>query len=136
MEDSYLPEFEDMSTIQQAKRMPGYTFKMHIDSQKIFGFTDGIDALQQTIFHILSVERYRYNIYSYDYGVELENLIGQSPDYVMTELKRRITDALLQDDRIDNIDGWTFTRSGEKMTVSFTVHSVYGDLEITKELVI
>ena len=65
MEDSYLPEYEDMSSIRQAERMPGHTYMMHVDSQTIVGFTDGIDALQQSIFHILNVERYRYNIYSY-----------------------------------------------------------------------
>jgi hypothetical protein len=96
--------------------------------------TDEADAMLQAIYLILSVERYQYPIYSYNYGVELIDLIGQPKDYVMSEVKRRITEALTQDDRIDSVDGWEFETDKKSVLVKFTVHTIYGDVETTKEV--
>jgi len=96
--------------------------------------TDGADAMLQTIYLILSVERYAYPIYSYNYGVELEDLIGKPKDYVMSEVKRRITEALTQDDRINSVDGWEFSTTKKSVIVTFTVHTIYGDVVATKEV--
>lgn len=133
-ENSFLPQHEDRTALSQQERMPDYTHKMNIQKQRIAGNTDGLEALAQTVFHILSVERYRYNIYSQNYGVELEGLIGQTADYVKTEAKRRIADALMQDDRITAVENWSFQNSGKNLMITFIVRSVYGELQITKEL--
>ena len=133
-EISFLPQHEDRTALPQQERLPDHTHKMDIQKQRIAGNTDGLEALAQTVFHILSVERYRYNIYSQNYGVELEGLIGQPADYVKTEAKRRISDALMQDDRITAVENWSFQNSEKNLMITFTVRSVYGDLQITKEL--
>ena len=79
---------------------PSYTHKLDIDRSRVSGMTDNQDALIQAVYLILNVERYVYPIYSHNYGVELADLIGQPKDYAMSEAKRRITEALMQDDRI------------------------------------
>lgn len=115
-------------------RQPGYTHKLLIDRNRVSGMTDLRDALFQAIYLILNVERYAYPIYSRRYGVELADLIGKPRDYAMSEIKRRITDALTQDDRITGVDGWTFATGRRSVLASFIVHSIYGDLEVTKEV--
>ena len=92
------------------------------------------DALLQAVYLILSVERYQYPIYSYNYGVELVDLIGQPKDFVMSEVKRRITEALTQDDRINSVDGWEFETGRNWVTARFTVHTIYGDVSAEKEV--
>ena len=75
---------------------------------------------------MLNTERYQYLIYSWDYGVELLDLFGEPISYVCPELERRITEALLQDDRIEEVDGFEFEVSGGTVKASFTVHTVFG----------
>ena len=55
----------------------------------------------------------RLSHYSWNYGVELVELIGQPKEYALPEIKRCITEALLQDDRITAVDGFEF-ETGKK----------------------
>lgn len=61
---------------------------------------DGREAMEQVIYKILNTERYRYVVYSWNYGIELMDLFGMPADYVCPVLEKRISEALLQDDRI------------------------------------
>jgi hypothetical protein len=133
---SFLPNTgDDLNLIEfSIAQQPSYTYKLDIEKNRVKGMTDGADAMLQTIYLILSVERYAYPIYSYNYGVELEDLIGKPKDYVMSEVKRRITEALIQDDRINSVDGWEFSTTKKSVIVTFTVHTIYGDVVATKEV--
>ena len=113
---------------------PSYTHKLDIDHDRVRGMTDEQDAVLQAVYLILNVERYAYPIYSRNYGSELVDLIGQPMDYAMSEMKRRITDALMQDDRITGVDDWTFETGRKSVLVRFTVYPIYGELEATKEV--
>ncbi len=132
----FLPQAEsDVDLIGfTTTQMPSYTYKLNIDKGRVRGMTDEADAVLQAIYLILSVERYQYPIYSYNYGVEMEDLIGQPKDYAMSEIKRRITEALTQDDRITGVDEWEFETTQRAVKVTFTVHTIYGDVETTKEV--
>lgn len=116
------------NTIQESK-----TYK--IKDGKIVGFCDGKEALEQTIFFILSTERYKYLIYSDNYGSEFENVPNIDRDILESELKRRINEALIQDDRIESTDNYIFNYDEDSVLVKFTVFSIYGDLEIEKEVI-
>lgn len=135
-ENSYLPQTgDDLELIEIAmEHQPDHTYKLDISRGRIKGITEAADALLQAVYLILSVERYQYPIYSYNYGVELVDLVGQPKDFVMAEVKRRITEALTCDDRISRVDNWEFEISGSVITVTFTVHSEYGDIITQKEL--
>ena len=50
------------------------TYLMNIESNRIRGYTDDLDAVRQTVYKILNTERYENVIYSWDYGIELEDL--------------------------------------------------------------
>jgi len=110
------------------------TYKL--SSDKIQGFTDELGALEQTIYKVLSTEKYEYPIYSFSYGIELESLIGKSPAYVRVELKRRIEECLLQDECITSVDNFSFTVNGDSMLCTFDVRSVYGEMTIQKEVTV
>ena len=135
-ENSYLPQTgDDIDLIQfTVEQQPSYTYRLDIDRERVKGMTDEADAMLQAIYLILSVERYQYPIYSYNYGVELVDLIGQPKDYVMSEVKRRVTEALTQDDRINSVDGWEFETTKKSVIATFIAHTIYGDVEITKEV--
>lgn len=80
-------------------------------------------------------ERYQYIMYSWNYGIELLDLFGEPVTYVCPELKRRISEALLCDDRIRNVDHFEFSYPQKGVIhVSFTVHTLYGDVDVEKEV--
>jgi len=107
-----------------------------ISDYKIQGFTDGLDALKQAIYKMLNTERYEYPIYSFNYGIELESLLGKDPIYVQIELKRRIRECLLQDDRITEVDNFRFEVAGDTIKCTFDVHSIFGNLMVSQEVTI
>lgn len=111
---------------------PSKTYK--ITNNQIQGYVDGLEALRQAIYKILNTERYEYPIYSFSYGVELEDLIGKDPIYVQIELKRRISECLLQDDRAISITNFQTNVNGDEIECSFDVQSIYGDLNISQEV--
>lgn len=113
---------------------PSKTYKL--SSENIIGFCDNLDAVKQTIYCILNTERYQYSIYSWDYGIELKDLIGASYAYVVPELERRITEALTQDDRINNVFDFNFDKKKNTLVVSFTVETEFGNLKATKEVIL
>ena len=117
-------DIEDVSIINfDVRQEPSKTFKLNIEKNRVDGICDDVEALKQTIFLILNTERYQHLIYSWNYGVELNDLIGEPISYVIPELERRITEALIQDDRIENIDNFEFQNIKGKVQCRFSVHS-------------
>lgn len=104
-------------------------YKMDMDKNTIHGLAEDIESLKQMIFCILNTERYEYLAYSWDFGLYTVDLFGKRYDYVCAELERRIPDALLQDDRIESVDSFEFSREGNKVLCKFTVHSTFGNID-------
>lgn len=117
----------------EVETLPSKNYKMQIEHDVINGFCDELEAMKQVVFKILNTERYQYIIYSWNYGIELLDLYGEPVTYVCPELERRITEALIQDDRIDSVDSFVFDVT-EKRTVkvTFTVHTIFGGIEAEK----
>lgn len=113
---------------------PGLTYFLDIENNRIRGMVDGLESVKQAVYLALNTERYRFLIHSWNYGVELQNLIGQDPSYAYPEIKRCIQEALLQDDRINSVDDFEFESRGKKVHVAFTVRSIYGNIETEVEV--
>ena len=106
-----------------------------ICGDRITGYIDGSEAIKQAVYLILNTERFEYIIYSWDYGVELYDLFGEPIDFVKSELKRVIKEALEQDERIIDVNDFVFeVRKKNILNVTFTVNSIFGDFESEKEV--
>ncbi len=131
-----LPETEyDLSGDYELEEEPTPTWKLHADSGRIAGMTDGADAMRQAISCILQTERYDSLIYSWEYGVELKDLFGRPFSFVLPELKRRVTEALMQDARISDVRDISFDLETRGcVCMAFTVETIYGEIRATKEV--
>lgn len=109
---------------------PSKTWGMQLDGDRCQGTKDDVDALVQTIFCILSTERGAYTIYPASYGIQMDDLYGRPAAYIYAVLCDRIREALLRDDRITDVDSFTYTAHGDTMTVGFSVHTNFTDEEI------
>lgn len=118
---------------------PTRTYKVNIlenDENRVSGYVDGIESIQQAIYLILSSERYQHIIYSWDYGVELLDLIGKPMSYVTAELPRRIEEALIQDNRISGVTDFTFTKNKNTLLTTFTVVTEAGNISTELEVAV
>lgn len=107
---------------------PSLTYAMNNDKNIFVGKVDGIDAVKQSVLKIINTERYEYEIYSWDYGIELQDLYGKDLPYVMSEVKQRIIDALTADDRIESVDDFEISKiKSNKLHILFTVTTTQQD---------
>lgn len=112
--------------------LPSRTFKLHPSAEIIAGYVNDLEAVKQAIYLILNIERFEYLIHSWDIGVELADLIGKPISFCLPEIKRRITEALLQDDRITAVENFEFDVNKGKVHTTFTVTTMFGTIETEK----
>ena len=110
------------------QQQPDLTWGIDKTTNRIRGTVTGWEAVRQAVEIILNVERFRWQIYRPYSGVQWNGLIGQDPGYVAAELQRRIQDALRMDDRVQGISDFSYTVSGDVLTASLTVNTVYGEV--------
>ena len=81
----------------------------------------------------LSTARYRFLIYSWEYGNELETLIGSiySTQYVTAECKRMVEECLSVNPYIEGISDFQVELTDDKLIISFTLNTIYGDEGVT-----
>ncbi len=105
------------------------TYYINFDERKIQSEIDGLEAVKQAVYMILNTEKESYVIYPFDYGISLEKYIGKPHDYVIADIEREIKESLLKDSRILNVENFEYIEDGNKLTVKFTVITIYGELE-------
>ena len=91
---------------------------------------DYLKTVEQSLYLILQTERYDYIMYSHKYGIELKDLYGREENYVVPMLMLRVPEALLQDERIESVEDFSYTVNGGKFLINFTVKTKYGDLKM------
>jgi hypothetical protein len=119
------------------KEIPDLTYNINFENGKISGLISGVEAVTQAVYKILSTERYAHLIYDWYYGVEMEKLIGKSREYILASIDSTISDALLADDRVKGVNGFTIGEvEKDELPISFIVNTIYGDITITMEVII
>lgn len=92
----------------------------------------GMEAIKQWVRLVLTIDRYVFAQYSWDFGNDLSMLIGQhyDEDYIKSEVKRMIEDALLINEDITEIENFEHNFIDGKLVVGFTLNTVYGSDEM------
>lgn len=123
VESTLMPDIE---IVEQ----PTHTYKIETNKNRMKGYVDNQEAMKQAIYKILQTERYKHEIYSWNYGVELQDLFGKPLVYVYPEVERRVTEALLADDRISKVKEFEFSNPELGVVlVKFKVDTVFGTID-------
>lgn len=101
--DSYDDSDVDMTEDMEEAVIPTKTYRINTESKSIQGFVDAETALQQAIYKIIRTEVETYPIYSDNYGVYIEDLIGENQAYATAMVKHRMEEAILMDDRFESV---------------------------------
>lgn len=131
----FLPQGTDTDlniNIATTSIVPNKSYRMKIADEKILGNIDELDAIAQACYKILNTERYQYVIYSWNYGIELQDLFGKPIPYVYSELPRRIKEALTQDNRINSVEDFELSYDKGNVLAKFTVKTNLGNIEMEK----
>ena len=96
---------------------------------------EGAEAIKVWIWLVLQTARYRYYIYSWDYGNEFEELIGRgySEEYINAEAQRMTEDCLLVNENIESITDFSVGMENDQLTISFTANTIYGTIQFDNE---
>lgn len=130
-----IPKLDSINIGEEIEIVEEPTYTWEIEGNRIVGYADKIEAMEQAVYLILNTERYKHEIYDWNYGVELADLFGKDKAYVYSELKRRIKEALLADSRITDVTDFEFKNTeGDTIHVKFTVHTIFGDIETSREV--
>lgn len=125
-----LPEGVGLDTSLTYVDRPTNTFMIDWSSRQISGMSSGLAAMRQAVDIILNTERFRWQIYSPNFGVELEELIGEEYDYVTSEIARRVEDAFTIDSRVLSVGNFVFTDQGQGvLKCVFDVSTIFGPVQ-------
>lgn len=133
---SLLPSFmnsEVESAINDKTSEIPIEYGIDFDTGKLTGKkVSGKEAIKVWIWNCLHTERFRYAIYSWDYGAELDQYIGDAltEEFINTDCEAEITEALLINPYINGISNFSISFEKTKLSISFTVNTTFGDLEV------
>lgn len=94
---------------------------------------DGADALRVWVEKCLRTQIGKYAIYKNEqYGANIEDLVvggSYGSGFTESELRREIEDALTRHDDIESVSNFSLSAAGNKMTINFTLHTAFGEIE-------
>ena len=93
----------------------------------------GAEAVKVWVWKALNTVRYRHEIYTWDYGCELENLIGKAftSEVKQSDAVRYIREALMVNPYIRSVRQTSVDFKGTNLTVSCTVDTIYGEVDVS-----
>jgi len=121
---------------------------------------EGIEALKVWIWFAIQTPRYRYSVYTWDYGNEFEVVVlfhntpplfpfsffytsdygnefedfvgqGYSEEYIEAEAQAMIEECLLVNEYIEGIADFSAVMENSRLTVSFTAETAFGDIQFS-----
>lgn len=122
-------DIEDEEEVIEEESNLNTDYEIDFNTGRLTGrIITGLAAVVQWARLTLATERYFYSQYSWDYGSELQNLIGKnhSKDYIESEVKRILNEALLINEAIKGIEDLKCGSNGEKLKISFGLETIYG----------
>lgn len=92
------------------------------------------EAIKIWIWKLFKTPRFRTLIYNWDYGHELEELIGQgfTEGFLTSEAERYIDEAIEYNlgDYVIDLENIDIDFEGNELTIKFTAITPYGEVEI------
>ena len=113
---------------------PSLTWIADPVTNRLQGRGDNWEAVRQAVEVIVNVERFKWQIYTPNFGTDYDGLLGTEPGYAASEMRRRLEDAFLPDNRILGIKDYIYSFKGVDLSISFTARTVFGDVPGSMEV--
>lgn len=119
--------------IVEDEQVPKKEYEVDFEAGKLTGKAiSGLDAVLQWARIVLSTDRYFYTQYTWNHGFEGNTLIGKgnNTDYIESELKRMIQEALSVNEDITAVEINDMNITDEKLSAKIKISTVFGEGEI------
>ncbi len=92
----------------------------------------GLEAVRCWCYLALRTPRYRHVAFSWDYGCEIESLIGKfnKAAYIKAKAEEMVSDCLLENPHIQSIKDFDCTADDDRITYMFIIDTDYGEASI------
>lgn len=133
------PFFGDVQKKEIEQETPLYTevawdFKRNcpIIEKGEFKIVTGNEAIKTWCYKSLQVNRYKHPIYSWDYGNELEHLIGTpyTKTLAQAECVRYVEECLMINPYITGVNNIVSTFDDGLLTITCNLNTIYGSTEL------
>ncbi len=124
---------EENEEIEEMEEIPYREYEIDFVTGQLTGrIVEGREAVKVWIYLALHIDRYHFEQYTWNYGNELSELIGEQAEqeYVQLEAYRMIEECLLQNHYILGISGFECEIENDKLTGKVTVDTEYGEVEV------
>lgn len=131
---AYLEDEEDAEELEEETAIPK-EYGINFETGQLTGkIVEGLEAIKAWIWFALQTPRYRYYIYTWDYGNELEELVKHSytKEYLEAEAYHMVEDCLLVNENIESISDFSVNINGSTTEISFTAETLYGSIEFSR----
>lgn len=99
-------------------------------------FVEGAEAVAVWAWNALNTIRFRYPIFSWNYGNEAECLIGQkfTSELKQAEAARYVRECVLQNLYISDVSNLFVTFADSVLSIQCTISSIYGSIEMGRTI--
>ncbi len=123
-----------IATVEEAEEAPSLTYKLDLNSGRIVGKIDGLEAVQQAIRKALITPRFKCLIYSNQYGSETEQAYiadgSTTLDFIEATVESYVTDALSPDTRVLSCHDFSVEQEDDGVYIRFSCDTIYGEITI------
>ncbi|KPI46249.1 phage protein XkdS [Clostridioides difficile] len=97
-----------------------------------FKIVEGNEAIKVWVYKCIKTNRYEHEVYSWDYGTELSELIGQkySKGLTESEASRYIKESLLVNPYILDVNVANTRFTDDLLSVDIVINTIYGEVEV------
>lgn len=130
---SILPSFAGMKTKETETQEIPVEYGIDFETGQLTGRkVKGLEAVKVWVWLCLRTERFRYQLYSQDYGVELDQYIGKAATEELLNMRcrKRVEEALLINKHITGVKDFSAFMDKDRLNISFTVQTVFGEVKI------
>ena len=134
---SILPTFltkEDTAdaAVAASRRLPK-EYEIDFTTGQLTGrIVEGLDAVKVWVWCCLQTERYRYPIFSWQYGTEYEQYFGETvpDDWLQGDCKTETEEALKVNPWINGITDFEASMEGSHLHLTFKIETSLGEAEV------
>lgn len=122
-----------INTVTEATELPSRTYRLDLETGRIVGMIDELEAVMQAIRKALITPRFKCLIYNHNYGSEIKEAIttkDASNKYVEAVLPEYVKDCLIPDKRILEVRDFKLEFINDEAHIEFTADTIYGQLEV------
>lgn len=131
MAETFIPI--PVQKVEETKEAPSLTYRLDLDTGRIIGRVDELEAVNQAIRKALITPRFKCLIYDNQYGSEIEDAViaqDATREYIETAIEGFVTDALKPDTRIIKVYDFSVSFKDDAAYIRFKADTIYGETAV------